>query len=437
MAGVKAKLTKRSVDAFAAPAEGELQVWDTELKGFLLRVRPSGRKTYAVFYRLGAAQRWLTIGAHGSPWTPENARLAAKAALAKAAANEDPAEVKREARAALTVAMLIDAYLADGPATKPAKRANTWMHDASNLNRHIKPLIGSKLAGRVTKAEAARAFADIVAGKTAADVRTGNKGGRAIVRGGEGAARRTRITAAACWAWGLEYDYIKGVNPWAGMKLTAAPVRERFLSRAEAGKLLDTITAREGAGLLSQTFGDAIRLLLLTGARKSEVLGLTWAEVDFDRKVATLPPERTKAGGHLGARRLHLSPPALAILSRRRAERDALEGEARSGFVFPAARGSGHAIGVRKPFTEVLAQAGLEAVRVHDLRHSFASFALADGASLYLIGKALGHANASTTQRYAHLSGDVLADLSDAVGARIMPTPPPADTAEVIPLRSA
>lgn len=420
MAGLRAKLTKRTVDAARAPSTGDVEVWDTELRGFCLRVTAKGSKSYALKYRQGAVQRWLTIGRHGSPWTPEQARDAAREALTRAAAGDDPAEAKREAREALTVAALIDTYLAEGPATKPAKRASTWATDASNLNRHIRPLLGSKRAHAVTQAEAARAVRDITAGKTATREKTGTRG-LARVTGGAGIARRTRTVASAMWAWGVRHRHIRGDNPFAAIKLSAPREQERFLSREEAGRFLDATADKQAAGVLSGTFADALRLSLLTGARKTEVLGLRWSEVDFGRKLATLPPDRTKAGGTTGTRRIHLSPPALAVLARRHAARDTLKEAEGSPFVFPASRGPGHAIGLRRPFIKVCEAAGLSDVRVHDLRHSFASFALADGASLFLIGKALGHANARTAERYAHLSGDPLADLAAAVGARIAP----------------
>jgi hypothetical protein len=94
----RAKLTKRAVDAVTPPPTGDIEVWDTELKGFCLRVTAAGSKSYALKYRLGSAQRWLTIGKHGSPWTPDQAREAAKAALSKVADGIDPATVKKEAR---------------------------------------------------------------------------------------------------------------------------------------------------------------------------------------------------------------------------------------------------------------------------------------------------------------------------------------------------
>lgn len=413
----RARITKRTVDALVSPSKeaGEARVWDTDLKGFFLRVYPSGRRVYALKYRLGPSQRIFTIGVHGSPYTPEGARDAAEAALRRVAVGEDPASEKQEARTALTVSALIDRYIADGPATKPGKRDSTWANDGSNLKRHIRPLLGRRVANTVTKAEAAKAIRDITVGKTAADEKSEKKRGRAIVKGGAGVARRTLTTTAAMFAWGVEHGLVK-TNPFASVKLSAAPVRERFLGREEAGRLLEALNAVEAEKVVNAAFCDAIRLLLLTGARKTEILGLRWSEVSTERKVLLLPPERTKAGGQNGERRITLSPPALEILAKRR-PKDAKP----ETFVFPAIRGDGHIIGVRRAFAKACVRAELNGVRIHDLRHSFASFAIADGASLFLVGKLLGHANARTAERYAHLSGDPLQDAAAGIGRTLMP----------------
>jgi integrase len=423
---LRMKITKRAVDAVPTPPGGEARLWDTDLRGFVLRVYPTGRKVYAVKCRIGRRQHIHTIGEHGSPWTPDEARKAAAEALRLARGGQDPSAAKKSAKVALTVADLIDRYLADGPATKPAKRESTWVIDASNLNRHIRPLLGRKIANAVSKVDAARSIRDIANGKTAKDERTGPRG-RARVTGGEGAARRTRNIAAAMFAWGVEHG-MSGSNPFAGVRLARAPVRERFLTKEEAGRFLDAIADLESLAAMSNTFADALRLLLLTGARKTEILGLRWPEIDTARKLLILPPERTKAGGKTGERRIPLSPPALEIIARRRTggERALHEADAEGGsvsrneFVFPAAHGKGHAIGLRRAFVKVCVKAKLPGLRIHDLRHSFASFAIADGASLFLIGKLLGHASARTTERYAHLSGDPLQDAVNLIGRRIM-----------------
>ncbi len=429
MQTINAVISKRTVDAIPTPEKGEARLWDTKLTGFLLRVYASGRRVYAVRYRMGRSLCTFTIGVHGAPWTPDTARKRAQEALDSVRQGENPSTEKRAAREALTVAELIDVYLEAGRATKVSKRASTWAIDASNLNSHIRPLLGRKVANLVSKADAARAIQDIADGTTATKPEpSGTRRGRIAIKGGEGTARRTRMTAAAMFAWGLEHGVIKGGNPFASVKLSTPRVRERFLSRDEAGRLLDALAELEGCGKLNKAFGDAIRLLILSGARKTEILGLRWSEVKFGRSMLVLPPERTKAGGKTGERRVVLSPPALAILSARRETLETARREAAAmgqpfaepEFVFPASRGEGHAIGLRRAFQKACDAAGLADVRVHDLRHSFASFAIADGASLFLVGKLLGHSNARTAERYAHLSGDPLLDAATAIGARLM-----------------
>jgi len=121
----KARINKRTVDATPVPAAGESRVWDTDLKGFFLRVYPTGRRVYALKYRLGPLQRIYTLGVHGSPFTPESARDAAENALRRVAAGEDPATEKKAAREALTVSALIDRYLEDGPASYTTSRDTT------------------------------------------------------------------------------------------------------------------------------------------------------------------------------------------------------------------------------------------------------------------------------------------------------------------------
>jgi integrase len=227
----------------------------------------------------------------------------------------------------------------------------------------------------VTKADATRAIRDVASGRTAIDEKTRPRG-RARVTGGEATARRTAAVTSAMFTWGTEHGFV-GTNPFAGIKLNHAPVRERFLSKDGAGRFLDAIVDLQDKFLLSETSGDALRLLLLTGARKTEILGLRWSEVDQLRNVLILPPERTKAGGKTGERRISLSAPALEILSRRRARLDTEIPARGSLFVFPAARGEGHAIGLRRAFTKVRAEASLDGLRIHDLQHSFASFAVA------------------------------------------------------------
>lgn len=425
----KDKISKRTVDALPAPARGEVRLWDEKLAGFCVRSyaptkqSPAGRKVYAVKYRVDGRQRWFTIGEHGQPWTDdagvtgdltaERARDQAERVLGDAKRGSDPQAQKRERRKSLTVGELIDLYLADGPATRPAKRATSWATDKTNLDRHVRPSLGARAAREIDKGDIARLIKDITNGATAADIKT-KKRGRSIVKGGPAAAARALATVRAMFSWAMEHDHLIGPNPAVGLKLAAGGSSERYLTDEEAAALFNALDQLEADLEITAAQAAIFRLLLLTGARRNEIAGLKWSEVDFARKRLVLPPNRTKAGATAGERRIQLNSAAVSILEPLPRPKGAV-------WLFPAARGAkGHTTTASKVWSKVVVpKAKLSGVRVHDLRHSFASFALADGVSLAMIGKALGHANSRSTERYAHLSDDPLRALSEGVAARM------------------
>jgi integrase len=213
--------------------------------------------------------------------------------------------------------------------------------------------------------------------------------------------------AVAIFAAMLEFAVARkliDINPARGVKLFKAERRERFLSHAEVTQIADTLAAMEVENTINPNFAAAIRLLLLTGCRKSEILSLKWSWIDFERKCLRLPDSKT------GAKVVLLPAAALAILS---------ELDKTSEWVFPAAYGDGPARGLQKVWEEVRRKANLQNVRIHDFRHSYASFAVADGATLFMIGKVLGHRQARTTEIYAHLSDDPVRALAERTAARI------------------
>ncbi len=400
------RIGKRSVDLLR-PGSAETRFWDTELKGFCVRVHPSGRRVYAVKYRtVEGRQRWFTIGEHGSPWTPDQARDKALKVLAAVADGKDPHADRHALKADLTVNELIEAYLKDGPASKPDKRASSWTLDASNLDRHVRPLMGRKMVKAVSQEDCARMVTAIIAGKTAVDERTRARG-RAIVKGGAGAAERCLGTVNAMFTWAERRGLIQSV-PTKGVRLPRPAARERFLSPKEAQHLLTVVKRMEDQARLASHHADIIRLLMMTGARRSEITCLQWDEVDLERNRLLLPPARTKSGGRTGDRRVALSSAAVQLLASR---------PRTSAYVFPSSKDSKKpAAALQKVWNRVRTEADLPELRIHDLRHSFASLALARGASLPLIGKALGHSSPRVTERYAHLADDALRALADEVG---------------------
>ena len=180
---------KRAMDTLPVPAEGEAWFWDTRLKGFGVRVKANGSKSYMVQYRNAAGQsRKFTIGRHGEI-TPDAARKKAAELLAEVRLGGDPAAARQEQRQALTLNELATRYLAEGHAARPDKKPSSWRSDRSNLIRHVLPLLGSRHARTLVKADIERWQQAVAEGKTAADVKTGVRG-RAIVEGGKGAAAR-------------------------------------------------------------------------------------------------------------------------------------------------------------------------------------------------------------------------------------------------------
>lgn len=227
------------------------------------------------------------------------------------------------------------------------------------------------------------------------------------MRGGRAVARGAIVSLSSCYSWAVNQEILED-NPVSKVKKFAPAKRERFLAAPETTRLLEVINTMEAERALAGIYADSIRLLMLTGARRREIAHLAWSEVDLDRGHIKLPRSRSKTG----EKTIPLGSHAAAILAAR----------LRKGrYVFPSARYPDRpAQELQKAWQKVRAKADLPDVRLHDLRHSYASFAIADGASLYLIGKALGHSQISTTQRYAHLGDDPVKQLAERVGAKIM-----------------
>ena len=398
------KITKRTVDAALLPDKGggDRFLWDTELKGFGLRIKPSGVKSYVLKYRVGPRTRRLTIGKHGPLWTAEDARRQALDLLRCVKDGRDPSAEKSEAREALTVDSLADLYLAEGIAEKPNKKASSWVTDRSNIERHVKPLLGRKIAKLLTQADIARFQADVADGRSKADVKTGRRG-RAIVKGGRGTAARSLAVLGAMLQFAVQRKFI-AANPAKGVPLLKGEKKERFLSEPEVKRLAEAVFGMEAERKLSSTAAVAIWLLMLTGCRKSEILSLRWEWVDFERGCLRLPDSKT------GAKVVPLASPAMKLLA---------EFPRAATYVLPAAKGAGHYIGLQKDWQRVRLRAGLPGLRLHDLRHSFASFAVADGHTLFMVAKVLGHKQSRTTEIYAHLADDPLRAVADRTAARI------------------
>lgn len=435
------KLTEKLVETLNPRAE-EYCVWDTEVVGLGVRVRPTGAKSFVLMYRRGGKQRKHTMGKLDVGYGVKEARERAKDLLRGLRDGIDPQDAKVEERTALTVAELADLYLAEGPALKPDKKESSWDTDRSLFTNHIKPLIGRMLAREVTKVDVASLQLDIAKGKTAKNEKTGPRR-RSMVKGGKRVASMTVAVLGACYQWGIETGRVSH-NPTRGVKSFKINRRERYLSEKEVACFSEALAEFERDDPRMEVMADAVRLLMLTGCRKSEILTLQWAWVDWRKSCLRLPDSKT------GAKVVPLADAAVALLKRRweagRPEPDMRghnsgerpEPKRRSPYVLPAMKGEGHYIGLGHHWEKVRLRADaiarkraeeagehpddvptLTNVRLHDLRHSFASFAIADGASLFMVGKVLGHKQSRTTEIYAHLSDDPVKLVANRTAERL------------------
>jgi integrase len=316
---------------------------------------------------------------------------------------QDPQEVRVAERKTLTVSELCDLYMADGIATKKPSTVNL---DRIRVDGHIKPLIGGRKITEVGPGDIERMMNAIAEGRVkraaaeaGAPLRPGSR-----VRGGKTAATKAVKLLGAIFSFAIARK-LCAENPRVGVKTFADGKRERFLSPKELGTLGDALTAAEAEG--AHPYHVAIiRLLALSGARKNEIAHLRWAEVDLGRGHLQLEDSKT------GRKVIRLGAAAQELLSK--VERTD------SAYVFPDPRDTTLPIrnldwawvGVRK-------RAGMTDLRIHDLRHSYASVGVAGGSGLFLIGKLLGHSHVATTSRYAHLHDDPLAAAADKISGEI------------------
>jgi integrase len=286
---MQGKITKRAVDALRPSTDGaEAVLWDTALKGFGVRAQRGGAKTYILKYRAGTGRaapvRKLKIGRHGSPWTADQARAEAKRQLGRVAHGEDPAGTKAAARTAPTLAALAERFLADHAEAK--RKSSTAQEYRRLLDHVVLPALGKKRVAKLSRQDVARLHQARRATPTEAN--------RAL------AVLSTMLTMAE--RWGERPD---GSNPCRHVEKYPQRKRERFLSVAELGRLGEALAGYDG----SPHVVAAIKLLVFTGARLGEVLGLRWHWIDFERGEARLPDSKT------GAKTIHLPPPALAVLA--------------------------------------------------------------------------------------------------------------------------
>lgn len=402
------RLTKRAVDALRCEAgKDRAFLWDDALAGFGVAAFPTGRKVYVAQYRKEGRSRRVTIGEHGR-LTPDEARSQAKVILGAVEKGGDPIAERRAARAVRTFGQVAEDFLSLHVAAK--RKGRTGEEYAALLRAQVLPAIGSKRILDVRRADLARLHA------------------RMADRPYQ--ANRALALASAVWNWAVRRDEVAlADNPAKGIERYPEQGRERFLTSAELARLGDALRLAETEGLpwaadeagprakhlakperrrvkIDPFAVAAIRLLILTGARLREILDAQWSQIDLERGVIFLSDSKT------GKKPIYLSAAAQAVL----ASLPRIEG---NPHIIAGAKEGAPRADLKKPWAAVKRAAGLEGVRLHDLRHSFASFGAGASLGLPIIGKLLGHSQAATTHRYAHLDADPLRRAVDTIGATI------------------
>lgn len=384
---MQAKITKYLIDKLTKGKTDQF-VWDTALKGFGLKCTPTGRKIYILQYRVPGqgtpTPKRFTIGQHGT-WTPDAARKEAQRLLRDISQGTDPAYTKSLQKQTHTLKVFAAQYLSDY--AEIHKKPRSVAEDRRNLEKHILPVLGSRQVDKITEGDVARLHRSL---------------------------RRTPIAANRCVALLSKIFELaekwktrpKGTNPCGDIQRYKEQKRIRYLSVEELTRLGTVLTQAERTNRHSVFVLAAFRLLILTGARLGEILSLRWDYVDRERHCLCLPDSKT------GQKEITLNAPAWDILDR-------LPRIADHPFVLPGKRPNRPLRNIHWNWSIIRQTANLQGVRINDLRHSFASVGVGAGLGLPIIGALLGHTQATTTQRYAHLADDPLKEASDLIGQHL------------------
>jgi integrase len=399
------RITKTIVDGLKPGAI----IFDDRVIGFGVRCQRAA-KVYVVKTRVRGRQCWLTIGKHGAPWTVDSARAKARGLLGEIASGGDPAALRDHEKAAGSFAEFSAKYLAEYAATK--KKPRSAASDRTNLELNILPTLGGRRLVDIDRRDILKLHHDL--------------------REKPGAANRCLSLLSKMFnlaeLWGLRQD---GSNPVRHIDRFPERKIERFLSSAEMAAIgtvlkraeTERLRKRKGA---AEAGGEnpyliaAIRLLALSGARRSEILTAKWEYFDRERAVLWLPDSKS------GAKAVPLGAPALEVLN-------ALPRIDGNPYILPGHVRGQHLANIDDFWRAVRKAAKIGSCRVHDLRHSFASVGAASGDSLLLLGKLLGHAQPQTTARYSHLAADPVRAAADRISGAIAAAMA-GKTAEVTPI---
>lgn len=387
------RIVQRTIAKLAAPKQGNRIKWDAEIPGFGVRITSAGVIAFVLDYRIAGRKRRYTIGRFPE-LTATAARERALQLRGRILDGHDPLEARTQGRAEPTVGELATEYIDRYAVTH--KRPSSLRNDRQMIDGIIRPRIGGLRLGAVSKRDIEALHASL--------------------KGTPYRANRILALLSKMFSLAIEWEW-RTDNPAHGVPRFHEDKRERWLSPEELQRFTQALNEYP-----DQNAADALRLLLLTGAREMEVLKADWPQFSLQRGVWTKPSHHTKEKRE---EHIPLSGPALELLKR-------MQPKNPTGPLFPGANG-GARVTIRRPWVQACKAAGLvetetlkgkrrtiiryrPTVRIHDLRHSYASYLVSNGVSLHVVGKLLGHTQPQTTARYAHLQDEALREATNRFG---------------------
>ncbi|MCK9188444.1 site-specific integrase [Acidithiobacillus sp.] len=394
----KMQFTKARIAALEPVPGKRITVYDETQKGLCIRVTPAGAKAFYCVRRVEGKVEWVRIG-DATAVTIETARTTTAKIVNDIAAGTNPAEQKRIRKAEMAFCDLFSEWVKDCK----ARDKKSLSKDQDNYRLHLQGLARKKLSD-IQRNEIRKLHSTL------------------SVKSGKFLANRVLALVRALFNFGIKTLDIPGLtNPAAGLKMNREESRDRRLHLDEMPRFFEALAAEENPDMR-----DYIMLSLLTGARRSNVLAMAWAEINLDRATWTIPGSKAKAKDNIT---VPLTTAAIEVLQAR------AEATGAQGWVFPGAGKTGHLVEPKKGWQRLLQRAGIEDLRLHDLRRSLASFQIDAGVSLAVIGKGLGHHSQQTTAVYARLAQDPVADAWQKGTDAILVAAGVKSTAEIVPLK--
>lgn len=377
----KAKLTKSIVEGLTA-GNGTDIAWDTVVPGFGARVTPAGRRTYFLKYRTKTGQqRKPKIGDHG-PLTCDQARAIAREWYMEAKAGGDPSLERAASRVGETIAELCEKYHREHSIVR--KKVTSIAEEQRMMTKILIPRVGTKKVSEIGRPDIVKLHKSLADTPFAAN--------RVL------SLLSNMMTMAM--KWGLRPE---GINPCKGISKFKEKPKERYLSPEEIARMFNVL---DGMADDDPIMAALFKLLVLTGARKGELLNLKWSEVDLANRRLNLPDSKT------GRKPVYLSDAAESVVRKIPKVSD-------NAFVFPGKVDGRPLVSIKRAWDNIRQKAGIADARIHDLRHTFASIGVQNGIPLFDVGKLMGHRSLSTTARYAHLLDKNLTDAVDRIASKI------------------